>query len=277
MKQKKNSSRRNSESGYTLVEVTVSIGLLGLLFSMIAPLLFATTNSLDVTNATYKGIDQQLVTTTVFAHLAYAAVAPGPTVAGSSVVTPFLAGSLSGTKVVFFSNDTTANGPEEVTASCAITVTKSRCSTPTTFTVVVIPPKVGSCPQSETTPKQCTYLTTTAKTLISQEQVLVTTSKGMIFSYAFQTPSKGVVSVCIQASYPAGCVGSTTTTLSGATCKPSATTTPFANCPAGEITQIAISLSWAAKPNRGAPITFVENRRVVTQWPRTGLFEPSIR
>lgn len=240
------------EEGFTLVEMMVVLVALGVLLAISIPIIstvYQTTSRVDLT---YTNMNAQLSLSTNLQRLLRAAVAPEPSFDGSTPITPpkspFEPGEISPTSLTFFANTGTANGPEEVSASCTKTsVSTTLCKPTTTFRLAIVPAKATTCPFSETTTtKLCTYASSPMKLLLDIPHVTNgdSSSAEPLFTYAY-----GTKTVCSD-GLPTGCSGSDSVTFASAKCKESSTRTtskPFTTCPAGEIDAVDYDLKFNVK------------------------------
>jgi prepilin-type N-terminal cleavage/methylation domain-containing protein len=249
--------RDRTDHGFTLVEVLVVLTVMAILLAMTVPIISTLVQSSSRVTNTYANVDEQLVLSTNLQRLLRAAVAPGSSYytgdkAVTPPVTPFVAGSVGPTSVIFYANTGTANGPVKVKASCTATSSHStRCEKTSTFTVTVTAPKAGSCPfLTGTVSYDCTWPSTNTKTLLSIAHIRngndTPPLPPFVFAYGASASLGGpltTTTVCSVTGYPSGCTGSDTTTFSRANCFASTTTQhPFSKCPAGEIDEISYDL-----------------------------------
>lgn len=244
--------RVRGDEGFTLLESLIAVLVLAVLLVVTVPIVSTVMQTTSRVNATYSNVDEQLWLSTNLQRLLRAAVAPAPSFDGSTAVTPpvtpFELGKITPTSLTFFANTGTANGPEEVTASCTQTTTHTTLCAPTaTFTLMLIPAKSGTCPFSETTTStHCTWPSTSEKRLLSLTHVTNgdSASAAPLFTYTY-----GTTTVC-SSGLPSGCTGSDAVTFSSAKCLANKTGTtvtaskPFAKCPAGEIDDVSVDLKF---------------------------------
>ncbi len=242
--------RTRDDEGFTLIEFMVVLVVLGVLLVMSVPIISTVVQATSRVRVTYTNLDDQLWLSTNFQRLLRAAVAPGPSFDGATQitpVTPFKVTAVSPTSLTFFANTGTANGPEEISASCTQTTThKTLCAPTATFTLTLTPAKSGSCPFSNDEPtKVCTYPAASARKLLLITHV--TNGAQPMFTYAY-----GSTTVCSD-SLPSGCSGTDSTTFNKAHCKKSSTLSayePFTTCPAGEIDDVSFDLEFDVKPTK---------------------------
>ncbi|HVC13585.1 MAG TPA: prepilin-type N-terminal cleavage/methylation domain-containing protein [Acidimicrobiales bacterium] len=244
--------RTRDDQGFSLIEMMIVLVAFSVLMAMTVPIVSTVFQTSSRVNLTYTNLNDQLWLSTNLQRLLRAAVAPAPSYDGTTPVSPpvppFELGGITPTSLTFFANTGTANGPEEVTASCTQTPSKTTLCAPTaTFTLMLTPAEPTTCPFSETTTtKHCTWPSTSSRRLLSIPHVVNgdSSSATPLFTYEYKTTT-----VC-SAGTPTGCSGSATVTFASAKCRPNATSTtsePFATCPAGEIDTIYYDLEFNVK------------------------------
>lgn len=239
------------DAGFSLVELMVVLVALGVLLAISVPIIATVLQTTSKVDLTYTNMNDQLWLSTNLQRLLRAAVAPEPSFDGTvavTPVTPFEPGHITPTSLTFFADTGTANGPEEVTATCTKTSTHTTLCKPTaTFRLILVPAEATSCPFSETTiSKRCTYTLASAKTLLDIPHLTNGDSASAVplFTYTY-----GSTTVC-SAGTPSGCSGSDSVTFASTKCKANMTDTtskPFATCPAGEIDDISYVLKFNVK------------------------------
>lgn len=252
-------SASRDEAGLTLVEMSIAMVTLLILFAMTVPLVDTLFATITRVNNTYTNVNQLLPVSTNLQRFLRSAVEPGPT-SGGVPVPPFVTGSVSPTSVTFYTNVGNANGPAEIVASCASTTPSTGlCNSGGVFTVTEALPNSGSCPPTGTA---CTY--GAQHSLITVDGVSNATDNQPLFEYtllvASSSPTTGttyttpvVGASCIPTqpnspSYPylssvASCLA-TADTSEFASCTSTYSTTGnvLANCPGAEVYAITIDL-----------------------------------
>lgn len=234
---------RQTEFGSGLIEFVVALSIVGIIYSIVAPLISTASRSASGSSGAYATIDQRLGVATAMLRLLSAAVPPGPTSVGHSPVSAFQAGSVSGTKLVFFADTDTPNGPAEVIATCSTATSGVRCSSPTTFTISLLPAVVGSCPHSISSAVHCIYRTSTARIVVRLPGASPSTPSGEIFTYSYLNAYGTLVGVCSAPGIPVNCTSSTSASFAPGDCLSGSASTAFVNCPVGEIAVVSLSLS----------------------------------
>jgi prepilin-type N-terminal cleavage/methylation domain-containing protein len=246
--------RARDDQGFTLIEMMVVLVAMGVLLAITVPIVSTVMQSTSRVRTTYTNVNDQLWLSTNLQRLLRAAVAPAPAFNGSAALplatpprTPFLATAITPTSLTFFANTGTADGPEEVKASCTKTSKDTTLCAPTaTFTLALTPATAGSCPFKESSTSTTCKWKSTPRTLLSIPNVTNgdSTSAQPLFTYSY-----GTTTVC-SAGKPSGCSGRDSTTFSSGSCHTSSTGTtdrPFATCPAGEIDEVSYDLIFNAK------------------------------
>lgn len=246
---------QRGDEGFSLIEMMIVLVVFAVLLLISVPIVSTVVQTTSRVDATYTNMNDQLFLSTNLQRLLRAAVAPEPSFDGSTATTPprtpFELGHISPTSLTFFANTGTANGPEEVTASCTQTVTHTTLCTPTgTFTLTLTQAKSGTCPFSETTTSHlCTWPLSSAKKLLTLTHVTNGNGSSAIplFTYAY-----GTTTVCSD-SLPSGCTGTDSASFASSNCHDNKTGTtvttsmPFAKCPAGEISEVFYNLKFNVK------------------------------
>jgi prepilin-type N-terminal cleavage/methylation domain-containing protein len=139
-------SRAESEAGFTLVELLVTLAVFTILLGMSIPIVATFMDASTKITNTYANINQLLPVSTNLQRLIRSAVAPGPTYFTGIPVPAFGAYSLSTgagptggtvtpTSLTFYTNIGDPNGPAKIVASCTPNGTTGNCAYPGTFTV----------------------------------------------------------------------------------------------------------------------------------------------
>ena len=253
-------SVQGDETGLTLVEMSIAMLTLLILFAMTVPMVDTLFSTVARVNNTYVNVNQLLPVSTNLQRFIRSAVEPGPT-SGGVPVPPFVTGSVSPTSVTFYTNVGNANGPAEIVASCASTTPSTGlCNSGGVFTVTEALPSSGSCPPTGTA---CTY--GAQHSLITVDGVSNATDNQPLFEYTlllassspttdtttYSTSVVGATCIPTSANSPsnpylstvASCL-STADTSAFASCASTNSTTGnvLANCPGAEVYAITIDL-----------------------------------
>jgi len=166
------------ESGVTLVELSIAVGTLLVLFAMTVPIVDTVFATIARVNNTYTNVNQLLPVSTNLQRFIRSAVEPGPTANG--VPDPaFVTGAITPTSVTFYTNVGNSNGPAEIVASCQSTTPSTGvCNSGGTFTVTEAQANSGTCPPTGTA---CTW--GTAQTLITVNGVSNANDNAPLFLY----------------------------------------------------------------------------------------------
>jgi prepilin-type N-terminal cleavage/methylation domain-containing protein len=249
--------RERADRGFTLVETMVVLTVMGILLTIVIPIVSTVVQASSRVNNTYSNVDEELWLSTNLQRLLRAAVSPAPSYSGATPTNPpvsaFVPGAVTPTSVTFYTDTGTTNGPVKVVASCTVTPAHTTsCKAPTsTFTVTVTAPKPGTCPfMTGTLTLHCTWPASNTKTLLALPHVRNGSDSPSLppFVYAYgSAPALGAplttTTVCSATGYPKGCTGSDSTTFSAANCFTSTTPAhPFAKCPVAEIDEISYDL-----------------------------------
>lgn len=243
------------EEGMTLIEVMIVVTVLAVLLLISVPIVATLLQTTDRVNTTYVNVDEQLWLSTNLQRLLRAAVAPEPSTAGATPVTPFVAftqtsgsatPSLSPTAITFYANTGTRNGPVRVTASCTPTTSnKTLCAKPTsTLTITVTSPTAGSCPTTTSSSAVCTYSSSSKRVLVLITHLKDGADDIPLFTYSWGAEatagqSTTVQTVCAWSGTPSGCSSTDGTVFAASGCLASTNATkPFAKCPVGEVAEV---------------------------------------
>lgn len=282
---------RSDESGVTLVELAFVLLIMAILMAVTIPIVSTVLQTSSKVNVTYSNVDEQLWLSTNLQRLIRSAVAPDPSVLDDATITPprpaFQYGTLTATKIVFYTNTGTLNGPEKVSATCTATPsTAAQCS----FKVTIAKAK-GTCPFKTTTAHTCSW--TTPHVLIQMPHIRNPGNHQPIFWYevrevtpriprttATRPTHTSTVTVCSTTGLPSGCTSSQkdATELGTGDCKASPSALePFETCPAGEIEAVNYDLQINAKNTLRYGGNQAEDDTGIFTLSRTSvLFNPSV-
>jgi hypothetical protein len=218
-----------TESGYSLIEATISLLLLGLLLATVPIVVQTMFSNQSYINNTYLNLDQLLPVSTSFQELIRSAVAPGPTATGANPTPAFgsynssgaqstTLPTLSNTSATFYSNigDSTT-GPAEIVAfltnTCAMTTGPSPTPYCTgSFKVDIAHANPGTCP-GVTSGTACTWGTLQPRFIVSNvTNVCPSTTSSIactqpLFTYTLQGyPVDPSLCLPLPATDPTGCV-----------------------------------------------------------------------
>jgi len=191
----KNHDPRSDESGYTLIELLVSMLLTSILVGMTVVITATFYNVEKVVKTSYGNLNQILPIGTTFQQYIRSAVSPDPPRATGRPVPPFgkytTAGAvtanakIAATSLTFFTNIGTRAGKRiaEVTATTSATPTTSAKYAFTVKTTLPNAPRQTTCPTTVTTTMHtCTFTTThTSRTAFTVTDVISKT----IFTYHY--------------------------------------------------------------------------------------------
>jgi hypothetical protein len=166
------------ESGVTLVELSVAMVTLLILFAMTVPIVDTVFATIARVNNTYTNVNQLLPVSTNLQRFVRSAVEPGPTSNGVPEP-PFVTGAVTPTSMTFYTNVGDSNGPAEIVASCqSTTPSTGLCNSGGIFTVTEAHANSGTCPP---TGSGCTW--GTAHTLITVNGVSNANDNAPLFIY----------------------------------------------------------------------------------------------
>jgi prepilin-type N-terminal cleavage/methylation domain-containing protein len=167
-------ARRHGEDGFTLIEMTLTISILAVVFTMTIPIVMMYFHLNNDVQQTYTATNQVILASEEITQYIHEAVAPcpsGSTHAGCSTV-PF--GASTQSSLTFWANTNNTNGPSEVVIAVS----------GTTLTAYVYSATANTCPFNGSTTTMCTY--TAAPHLLTTVTGLSTTTP---FTYI---PSSGI-------------------------------------------------------------------------------------
>ncbi len=251
--------------------MAVVIVMMGILIAIVVPIVSTVTQTTSKVDVTYSNVDEQLMLSTTLQELVRSAVAPAPSVTGSTPVPAFTYAAghqITPTSMTFYTNTGTPRGPEMVVAKCTpvSTADTTACKSPTsTFSVVVYKaeetPKTNTsfCPDiTGTTTARCRYTTTsyddttlhvTSRTLITIPYVKNGANGTPLFVFAYgpdPIPGQPMVTTTVCApGYTGTCTSSDHTAF--ASCSVGTLTQPFESCLSGEIESVTYDLQINAK------------------------------
>jgi prepilin-type N-terminal cleavage/methylation domain-containing protein len=272
--------RAESEAGFSLVELIVTLAVFTILLGMSIPIVSTFMDASTKITNTYANINQILPVSTNLQRLIRSAVAPGPTYFTGIPVPAFGAyslttgagptgGTVTPTSLTFYANIGDPNGPAKIVASCTPNGTTGNCAYPGTFTVTeakaITVSGASTCPFGSQDNQVCTWsssphtlLTVTGLTngldnvpLFTYSLLITTTTTG---SNGTQTTSSTTTSLtgtspnAAQAAYNLDLTGSAGPNSNGwftscdAPPSSSPVTNPDSNCAAAEIESVTIDI-----------------------------------
>ena len=257
----------HGEEGVTLLELMIVMAVLAILLAISVPIVSTLLQTTGRVSSTYANVNEQLWLSTNLQRLLRAAVAPEPSTATGTPITPFVAftqtsssstPSLNPTAVTFYANTGTANGPERVTASCTATSSnKTLCAKPTsTFTVTITPATAGTCPTTAASSAVCAYSSASKRVLVLLTHVKDGADGVPLFTYSWGSEatagqSTSIQTVCAWSGTPSGCTGTDATVFAASKCLASTSTTkPFAKCAVGEVTEVSFDIQVSGSTTR---------------------------
>lgn len=139
--------RSHDDAGFTLVEMVVTVALIGVVLGMTTPIVTMYFNLNGDVSGTYTAMNQVILASEEITQYMHEAVAPcpsGTTATGCSTV-PF--GASTQSSLTFYANTNNVNGPSEVVLAV----------TGTTLTAKVYKATASTCPFNGSTTTACTY------------------------------------------------------------------------------------------------------------------------
>ncbi len=233
------------ESGVTLVELSIALVTLLVLFAMTVPIVDTIFATVARVNNTYTNVNQLLPVSTNLQRLFRSAVEPGPATNGVPNP-PFVTAATSPTSMTFYTNIGDANGPAKIVASCqSTTPSTGLCDAGGTFTVTEARANASTCPP---TGSGCTW--GTARTLITVNGLSNANDNATLFVYTLlvnSTSSSGVTTtttpeVGSDCSSPSCFYSDDATDFATCTSTPTSSSDPLANCKSDEIYAVTIDL-----------------------------------
>jgi prepilin-type N-terminal cleavage/methylation domain-containing protein len=176
-------SRRFGEEGFTLIEMTLTVTILAVVFAMTIPVVFVYFDLNTDVQQTYTATNQVILASEEITQYMHEAIAPCPstsTYTGCSTV-PF--GASTQSSLTFWANTNNPNGPSEVVISVS----------GTTLTANVYAPTAGTCPFDSSTTTMCTYNATPH---------LLTTVTGLSSTIPFTYIPSGTAATCDGSNAP---------------------------------------------------------------------------
>jgi|GEM_PF-1283633 prepilin-type N-terminal cleavage/methylation domain-containing protein len=164
--------RAESEAGFTLVELILTLVVFTILLGMTIPIVATFMDASTKITNTYANINQILPVSTNLQRLIRSAVAPGPTYFTGIPVPAFGAyslttgagptgGTVTPTSLTFYANIGDPNGPAKIVASCTPNGTTGNCAYPGTFTVTearaIAVSGASTCPFGSQDNQLCTW------------------------------------------------------------------------------------------------------------------------
>jgi prepilin-type N-terminal cleavage/methylation domain-containing protein len=226
------------DSGYTLVELLVTVMITAILLTVVVPTVDTFVTNTDNLQSTYTALDQILPLSTTVPRYLRSAVEPAPDsfFASGVPVPPFelyTAGTMPANygpyNISFYSNTGDQNGPE------LISVTVTGTAAPYTLTLTGTPATAGTCPGVNASGTGCTY--NAAKTKIFDTFTNLVNGPGSgtpIFTYSTsaspppatlsQDDTPFLTTNCTSTSCNADQINYVTVTLKGQTKKGQSTT-----------------------------------------------------
>jgi prepilin-type N-terminal cleavage/methylation domain-containing protein len=187
-----------SEAGFTLVELLITLSVFTILLAMTIPIVATFMDASTRISNTYANVNQLLPVSTNLQRLIRSAVEPAPTYFTGIPTSPFgsystssgnlVAGTLSPTSLTFYTNIGDPNGPAKIVASCTPNGTTGNCAYPGTFTVTeakavqVGSPAASTCPFAAQNNVLCTW-SSTPITLISVKGLTNGLNNVPLFTY----------------------------------------------------------------------------------------------
>jgi prepilin-type N-terminal cleavage/methylation domain-containing protein len=272
--------RAESEAGFTLVELIITLAVFTILLGMSIPIVATFMDASTKITNTYANINQILPVSTNLQRLIRSAVAPGPTYFTGIPVPAFGAyslttgagptgGTVTPTSLTFYANIGDPNGPAKIVASCTPNGTTGNCAYPGTFTVTeakaVTVSGASTCPFGSQDNQLCTW-SSTPRTLLTVTgltnglnnvplftySLLITTtttnSNGTQTTNSTTTSLTGTTPNAAQAAYNLDLTGSVGPNSNGwftscdAPPSSSPVTNPDSNCAAAEIESVTIDI-----------------------------------
>ncbi|MGH9043345.1 MAG: PulJ/GspJ family protein [Acidimicrobiales bacterium] len=251
----------------TLVELTVSLAALLIIFTMTVPIVDTLFSTIARVNNTYVNVNQLLPVSTNLQRFIRSAVEPGP-MAGGVPAPAFVTGAVSPTSMTLYTNIGDPNGPAEIVASCTSSNPSSGlCDPGATFTVTEARATANSCPP---TGSGCTWRT--PQTLIIVYGVSNANDGAALFVYSLlvinsvpsgTTETLSQVGVDPPYVYPtgAGCsspspscyASSDQDVFASCTSAPSPSGNVLGNCPSAEVYAVTIDLQVLGCVGTGPP------------------------
>ncbi len=233
------------ESGVTLVELSIALVTLLVLFAMTVPIVDTVFATVARVNNTYTNVNQLLPVSTNLQRFVRSAVEPGPSTNGVPDP-PYVTGATSPTSMTFYTNVGDPNGPAEIVASCqSANPSTGLCDAGGTFTVTEAHANAGTCPPAGS---GCTW--GAARTLITVNGVSNANDNAPLFVYTLivnSTSSSGTTTTTTPevgsgCSSPSCFYSDDASAFASCTSTPTSSSDPLANCKSDEIYAVTIDL-----------------------------------
>jgi prepilin-type N-terminal cleavage/methylation domain-containing protein len=145
------SRKPTDEQGFTLVEMMVTLSVMGLVLAITVPLVSMFYDVNNDVQQTYAATNQVILASEVLTQYLHEAVAPCPPTSTKCSTTAFSSSPVpSATVLTFYADTNNPNGPSEVVMSMS----------GTTMTAAVYQPNAGTCPFNGSLSIGCTYPST---------------------------------------------------------------------------------------------------------------------
>jgi prepilin-type N-terminal cleavage/methylation domain-containing protein len=164
----------STESGFTLVEIMITVAILGVVLAITAPLVTAFYDVNGDVQQSFTATNDLVLASESITQYLHEAVAPCPTGSTKCSTTAFSsASSPTATSLTFYANTGNANGPVEVVIT----------TTGTTMSGVIYNPTAGTCPFNGSLTTGCTYANPSHALVTVPDLTNVTSITSPMFSY----------------------------------------------------------------------------------------------
>lgn len=166
--------RCSSESGFTLVEILITIAILGVVLAITTPVVTAFYDVNGTVQESFNATNQLVLASESLTQYLHEAVAPCPTGSSKCSTTAFSSTTApSATSLTFYADTGNPNGPVEVTITTA----------GSTMTATVYSPAAGTCPFNGSLTTGCSYLNPSHLLVTVPDLTNVSSSTSPMFSY----------------------------------------------------------------------------------------------
>ena len=166
----------SKESGFTLVEIMITVAILGVVLAITTPLVTAFYDVNGDVQQSFAATNQLVLASESLTQYLHEAVAPCPTGSTKCSTTAFSSSTApTANSVTFYADTGNANGPAEVVIT----------TTGTTMTGVVYNPTAGTCPFNGSLTTGCSYPTNPSFGLVTLPDLTnaSTSSTSPMFTY----------------------------------------------------------------------------------------------